>query len=396
MKFLFVIFCFFLFPLMSLAEDSGKSAEELKQSIAAAETKVSHLEKRVQRCAKRNRCPEGLRSQLQVAKTELTSFKQELATQEQETEIAAQNAQARRDARRELRKQKDSLYKEGTFNGVISGVAFALSWKKFANTDTICAKKWAGSCLAVAAMAGMQAVSNYFEAKRLTEEPFTPIGAWGGGPPYTPPELNCPPGLEKVCEFQTKVDKSLDDGVLTPEELGGINEMIGCESCVDVDSNGDLKLTPPPGVNVEKSKNTKLSPDFQKKVNKAFAKLKKANPDLFNEDEEDLEEAPSSDKKLAGRFTGGTGGEGSLAGNTNQKGIKKPNFQRKFKNLFAQFKKRKESPIQPKSVTMGRDQVGATQHNIFLMIHRRYQERRTHKQFIERQKKHSKSSKVLI
>ncbi len=110
MKTLFFIFCFFLFPLTSLAE--------IKEDVAAQEAKVSDLQAQVNRC--NPKCSSTLTSKLSKAKSDLNLLKSDLNLQNQEDEIAAQNAQARRDARRELRKQKDSLYKEAAVNGAFA------------------------------------------------------------------------------------------------------------------------------------------------------------------------------------------------------------------------------------------------------------------------------------
>ena len=66
-----------------------------------------------------------------------------------------------------------------------------------------------------------------------------------------------------------------------------------------------------------------------------------------------------------------------------------------FKSVFDQFRKNKKNKFAGKTVTVGKDQVGVVQDNIFLMVHRRYQERRTQKQFIESQKKVSKRKAAL-
>lgn len=61
-----------------------------------------------------------------------------------------------------------------------------------------------------------------------------------------------------------------------------------------------------------------------------------------------------------------------------------PDKKKAFKNLWKQFNNQQKKPQKnKKSVMAGQDTVGIMQDNIFLMIHRRYQEREDSHQFIE-------------
>ena len=78
---------------------------------------------------------------------------------------------------------------------------------------------------------------------------------------------------------------------------------------------------------------------------------------------------------------GGTSGGGRKA----RRARAEDDVGKAVKGLMAQFmqKKKKKKGLTGKSKTMGNSQIGVARDNIFLMIHRRYQERRGESEFLE-------------
>ncbi len=241
------------------------------------------------------------------------------------------------------------------------------------------------------------AVSNVFEGKRLTEEPFTPIGG-ASDPNPSSPNL-CPTGSES-CQMGATLFNGLKDGKFSEEEASDISQLLGCsEPCVELDSEGQIKsIKTPSGVKVDKSTAdlSNLSPSGKAALAKAMDDFRSENQDFLDEMEESKDGLNA--KRLVGNFQSGRGEQAYVAGNTNNKrsNTKPPDFQKQFKNLFSKFKKKKLPAAIGKPVTVGKDKVGSIQENIFLMVSRRYQERKAHKRFIENKRRHSKSSKKLI
>ncbi|MGI9549238.1 MAG: hypothetical protein ACR2M7_04615, partial [Bdellovibrionales bacterium] len=222
-------------------------------------------------------------------------------------------------------------------------------------------------------------------------------------PPTTPPDA-CTGSL---CDPTAPSDgeNPLSRITISKPDIDKFNSLLEespeCDDCMKITPDGKIKVTNPDGIKVSKS-----NPVVKKATDEFMADLKKNNPSLFNklkqleeegklgdEEEEVVEEV---EEAFAGKFVAGKAAR-SVASNSSRRSsrYKDKDDSLDFKSVFDQFRKNKKNKFAGKTVTVGKDQVGVVQDNIFLMVHRRYQERRTQKQFIESQKKISKRKAAL-
>ena len=155
----------------------------------------------------------------------------------------------------------------------------------------------------------------------------------------------------------------------------------------DKDGFGDEELTAADAKKVNQS-----SPGVQA----AIAAAKAPYADMFAELEEDMAE----DEELLAEAEGAAG-EGFLSGGATasgrsaassgsgrrpRRGKTDDDVNKAVQGLMAQFlkKKKKKEAAKGEAKLFGDSQIGVAKDNIFLMVHRRYQERRGENEFFER------------
>lgn len=220
-----------------------------------------------------------------------------------------------------------------------------------------------------------------------------------GGPPQGSPlgtgllgGMNTLPGLpdltncEPSCPCPGEPDKLPPNCKVTKDDDGNPKVTFGDDK--DKDGFGDEELTVADAKKVNQN-----SPGIQS----AIAAAKAPYADMFAELEEDMAE----DEELLAEADGSTGGEGFLSGGTtasgrsaassgsgrrSRRGKTDNDVNKAVQGLMAQFlnKKKKKKAAQAESKLFGDSQIGVAQDNIFLMVHRRYQERRGENEFFER------------
>ncbi len=350
----------------------------------------------------------NVKNQVQVNGAEETSQKKSLSSAANQKQESAKN---------KVQKQKKQTLLWGAANGVASKVFFMKAKAAFAvaakNTsaanflrsnsraseappyDAVAAEKTAlGATLtkfgiATAVTAGALAV-NYLRLKKKQNKLSATLNS------NSNVKIKC---TTSECLEGQQISATLADETFSAKhKQKKISKILGCkEECVKIAPDGSLRFNPaisnligcggPDCKDILKRPLdlNNLNPKNKSLVKKIMDGLKKRNPKFFAAVEnagEDLETGSDSVTKKAEALPKD---ERSLAGSIGNEGIapdRNPNSFKKFKSLFDQFKNGKEF-LSKKSITVGQDQVGVAQDNIFLMVNRRYKERRKSKQFIE-------------
>lgn len=232
--------------------------------------------------------------------------------------------------------------------------------------------------------------------------------------------FDCPPGYSAACNSITQQpDTSLNGGSLDPKTQSQINkDLFRCPTgnCFKWEGKKWKAVKTPGGVeitasdlktdlnNLNKSDQTTanaLASSFEAKHKNLMNKVANlsggdSSQNLPMEKYENSNETDDGDDGFlaSNNEAGGTGSSGktdtqsgqqnvdgsdeSLAGGSSNK--------KRFRSLASQFKNglKNTSHKKPKTVTVGDNQVGLIHDNIFLMVHRRYQERKEDGQFIEK------------
>ena len=116
--------------------------------------------------------------------------------------------------------------------------------------------------------------------------------------------------------------------------------------------------------------------------------------DLEKEKKNEKTASSEKDSSSSGAYANGAGsfgssgayanGAGSFGGANLGASAKKKKRRNHFKNLLSQFRANKEKKHGDQiSISLGDQTIGIAQDNIFAMVHRRYQERKTKKEFLE-------------
>ena len=171
------------------------------------------------------------------------------------------------------------------------------------------------------------------------------------------------------------------------------------------DEDGNPKMTYGPDKDKDGFGDEEITAADARKVNQndpkiqaAIAAAKAPYADMFAELEKDMAGESASNEELLAD-AGGTGGEGFLSGGGTRAGrspgVKGGSGRRPRKDtdddvnkavqgLMAQFmNKKKKKAGGEEAKLFGDSQIGVAQDNIFMMVHRRYQERRGENEFIE-------------
>ncbi|MCY4512347.1 MAG: hypothetical protein OXB86_01510, partial [Bdellovibrionales bacterium] len=208
----------------------------------------------------------------------------------------------------------------------------------------------------------------------------------GGGLPGPPlPDLtNCDP----FCSCPGDPAKLPPNCKITKDEDGAPKVTYGPDK--DKDGFGDEEVTAADAQKVNQS---------NPKIQAAVSAAKAPYADMFSALEEDMEGGGGSSVE---EDESGMGGEGFLSGGSTAAGQKaaassgagrrfrrgKPDddVNKAVQGLMAQFlKKKKEKAGGKKEAKLfGDSQIGVARDNIFLMVHRRYQERRGENEFFEK------------
>lgn len=136
------------------------------------------------------------------------------------------------------------------------------------------------------------------------------------------------------------------------------------------------------------------NPQFKKTQNHLGKVMAELKDDLFPNS--DLDSTNKKEKRLASKEGGDRSdssledrylAEGSLSGNKDSSNNLLADLDAKkkkgFENLFAQFRDHKGTKKSKlKSISLGQNEIGISQDNIFFMVHRRYKERSKAEQFI--------------
>ena len=192
------------------------------------------------------------------------------------------------------------------------------------------------------------------------------------------PSCPCPPGADKLQNCKITKDKN---GM--PKLTHGPDK--------DKDGFGDEEATAADAAKVNQN---------DPKIKAAVAAAKAPYAGLLAELENDDEEGPA-DEELLSATDGGPGEEGFLSGGGARSGKsaatpagRSPRRKagadddmKAVQGLMAQFmqkkKKKKSAGLKAETKLLGKSQIGVARDNIFLMVHRRYQERRAENEFIE-------------
>ena len=209
-------------------------------------------------------------------------------------------------------------------------------------------------------------------------------GLLGGGPTL-PDFTNCEPS----CPCPPGAASALENCKITKDENGAPKLTHGPDK--DKDGFGDEEVTAADAAKVNQN---------DPKIKAAIAAAKAPYAAMFAELEED--EGEGGEELLASAEEGAAGEEGFLSGGSTSagrsaatpsaggSGRRKPTVDDDMKavqGLMAQFmnkkKKKKKAGLKTESKLLGKSQIGVARDNIFLMVHRRYQERRGENEFIE-------------
>ena len=220
----------------------------------------------------------------------------------------------------------------------------------------------------------------------------------GGGPPQGPglgstllSGMNTLPGLpdltncEPSCPCPGEPDKLPPNCKITKDGDGNPKMTFGDDK--DKDGFGDEEITAADAKKVNQN-----SPGIQS----AIAAAKAPYADMLAELEEDMAEdgelmAEADGASGEGFLSGGTTAPGRSAassgsGRRPRRGKTDDDVNKAVQGLMAQFlkKKKKKAAAKGESKLFGDSQIGVAKDNIFLMVHRRYQERRGENEFLER------------
>ncbi len=381
-------FCF-LFSFVSLATTSNADkASGLSQEILQLKQEIGELKTTLQDC----RSCASEKVLLSQKEALLEAKEAESNHYQREATLDNIDAQKQESAKDQVTKQKRKTKDWAVINGIASALFFMRA-KKAAGTPAAAYWEWAGMATGgLAAALAIQYLTIQDKEKKFSDRSNSLQN-----------EEN--PEPENPCN--TPICKKITDLIETnpsPGELqGGLNEILGCPpaDCPSLDSlNGPEAPNGKNGIKVKRGSDLfkNLNPSQQKAVKKMMDDIKAKEPHLFDEEEEETEEASTSDpSKSFGAFQPGNRLIGSVSEIEGEKKRKRksPDTFKKFQSLFDQFKKKKIT-TSGKTVTVGKDKVGVIEDNIFLLMHRRYQERRKNKQFIEGLKKYSRPSRQQI
>lgn len=240
---------------------------------------------------------------------------------------------------------------------------------------------------------GLTGAASTCEGDHCTPPPPTPPG---GNPPQGPPlgsgflgaGLPGPPvpdltNCDPFCPCPGDPAKLPPNCKITKDEDGSPKMTYGPDK--DKDGFGDEEVTAADAQKVNRN---------DPKIQAAVAAAKAPYADMFAELERDGGSEEAADDS-------GMGGEGFLSGGTTAAGRSaasnpgagrlrrgKPDdgVDKAIQGLMAQFlKKKKAKKKDGESKLLGDSKIGVAKDNIFLMVHRRYQERRGEDEFLEQQ-----------
>ena len=263
---------------------------------------------------------------------------------------------------------------------------------------SICSSTQVWAC-GLAAMSGTQVVATLAQKSSAGR---TSAGLSGDLSGFNFDNFTCPKGQQKSCDLLKDYQSLATGGELKVgsadynKALKDFNKKLNCPNgdCYTFD-NGALKAKKTPDkVEIKAADMDNLIADNKKKIQAEMKKFESKNKGLFNKiavlqnklddsvaDLEDESESAATNKNTKKFKT-----ERQIAGISQEDigedaGSKK---RKAYRNLFSQFQTMKKKKKQDaKTVLVGDNQVGISQDNIFLMVHRRYQERRGENNFIE-------------
>ena len=256
--------------------------------------------------------------------------------------------------------------------------------------------KWA---LAASMMSASQATATLLQ-KGSTGR--TSAGLSGDLSGFNWDNFTCPKGQQKSCDLLKDFQSLATGGELKVgsadynKALKDLNKKLSCPNgdCYTFENGAFIAKRTPDKVEIKAADMDNLIADNKKKIQAEMKKFEAKHKPWFDKiaalqkkldnpvaDLEDESESAATNKNTKKFKT-----ERQIAGISQEDigedaGSKK---RKAYRNLFSQFQTMKKKKKQDaKTVLVGDNQVGISQDNIFLMVHRRYQERRGENNFIE-------------
>jgi len=351
--------------------------------LEAARTSLARCERRAERDRERGQDPrscERERERLERERERLQSL--------QEAQLR-QNQNSQQSARSIVKDKEKKNYLGAVAAGGASAILFYQANAHAASQNYGMAAAYFG----MGALAAAQAVK-FLQTSSRDRQTGGHVQTGGGGgqiPPDDPP----PDGPERerpqLPPAFTRIEQILSErqGQLTPDAAHDISQAIGCDyDCIGLDGEGNPQAQDRKGQAISED-HLNIPTEQKKAINsKVMAQLKKDYPKLMK----DLLEQTDPNEK----FSKSSLIASAMAGDTETTKSSKANFDpmAHMNKLLDQFlNKNQKQEVAGKTITLGNDQVGNIQDNIFFMVHRRYQERRSKKQFIKPKTRISHSQK---
>ena len=390
MKNLLFIFCFFILFSAPLTEASTAAA--LQQTVSELEKTISELEKRkvdleaqIKSCSRSNCSAKRIelstvKSNLSVSKSKLEVAQSNLGAQTQRESLQTQQGKEDRDSKKTMSKQKKLN------NAVaVANVGMAAWMFKSCSGGTVPVYCMMGAMNLIQAAGTLNSNNGLEKTRSSFDSGASLLGSLDDSPTLTNPTCTGPSCSAVPIAFENLSDRLVE-----------LNSTLGCaDPCLELAPDGTINpVRTPSGVKIEKSDSdpNRFTAAQKKEMQKIADNFRNNNKGLFaeaeallNEEDLDSNEVGLNMKKLVGDFTPGAGGSSAnaLVGNE-EDGVREKSISDQVNDLLSQFKQKKGARgLAGKTVTVGKDQVGIVQDNIFLMVHRRYQEKRTNKEFIE-------------